>query len=200
MFSVVGNSTRRAKHLLRAWSLRGGTSLGWVWRRSAMSETRDTHHWRSMPFSVATFPHVTAEQLPDSAAGVLVQGLSATDCRRTDSASMLQGTATKASEAGDLYYRWILAALFGSRWVLESTVEEMVSAGEFDIASQWHCCLSGKHAVVYVYKFYLHTSHAAGKAGIVCSSILSMCVCQPVCDFVSVCAKTDKLLIRNERC
>jgi len=80
-----------------------------------MSETRDTYHWRSMPFSVATFPHITTEQLPHSAAGVGMQGLPATDCRRTNSASVLQGTATKASEAGDLYYRWILAALFGSR-------------------------------------------------------------------------------------
>jgi len=197
-FSIVGNSTRRAKHLLRAWSLRGGNSLGWVWRRSTMSETRDTYHWRSMPFSVATFPHITTEQLPHSAAGVGMQGLPATDCRRTNSASVLQGTATKASEAGDLYYRWILAALFGSRWVLESPVEEMVSASEFGVASQWHCCVSGQRAVVYLYNFHLHTIHAAGKAGTVCSGVLSMCVCQSVCDFI--CTKTDKLLIGNECC
>jgi len=97
-----------------------------------------------MPLPVARLPHVAVKQLPSAAASCVVRRLSATDCQWTDWTSVLQGAAATTAEAGNLHHRRLLATLASCRRVLESDVEEMVSAGEFDSASQWHCCLSGQ--------------------------------------------------------
>jgi len=140
---VLDYSPRRVECELRTWSFRGRNTVGSLWHRPTLSKTGHTSVQCPMPLSVATLPHETNRQLPDNTAGAVVCYSTAADCRRIDWASVLPRTAPKVVEAGNLYHRWIFAALLNCRWVLESSFQEVVSAGQSDGASEWHRCLSG---------------------------------------------------------